>query len=158
MSNESRVEVRKLTPDIKVSDPRDEQIRKLQEEVSTLMSLVTRSLSATPEAAPLPPEPEPLESAAVEAARFYRAWAAEPKVLLTITPDETDQKAARANQGVYPPRLFRVNGIDYPVEVGKTVEVPASIAALYQQTINPLQGTNMQRVATYEENAARFNV
>lgn len=61
------------------------------------------------------------------------AWKVEPRepVWLQPTPDE---EKIHAVTGMYPPRSFWVNGLEFPVNVGEIVGVPESIARVIEYT------------------------
>lgn len=104
---------------------------------------------------------QPLESVTSERDRIMAAWAAEPRVGIIIAPDEDDKRALQAmrQRGAdagYPPRLFKVNGVELAINVGKPVQVPASIADLYAHTMNPWAAQSVLPPVTFEENEARL--
>lgn len=61
------------------------------------------------------------------------AWRTEPREPVWIQPEQDEQKI-HAVVGKYPPRLFCVNGLEFPVNVGEIVTVPSSIARLVEYT------------------------
>ena len=60
-------------------------------------------------------------------------WNTETREPVFIPPSVDEQKAF-AVVGEWPPRLFQVNGIDFPIKVNTVVEVPRSIAELVRYT------------------------
>jgi hypothetical protein len=69
------------------------------------------------------------------------AWKTEPREPVFLEPTHDERKAAEVHNGEFPPRLFRVNGVGFPVRVNEIVSVPASIAALVRHT----QGASRHR-------------
>ena len=68
------------------------------------------------------------------------SWRTEPRRPVWINPDQDEEKIF-AVTSAYPPRMFRVNGLEYPINVGEIQEVPASVASLveYTQRKRPMQ-------------------
>jgi hypothetical protein len=68
------------------------------------------------------------------------AWRSEPREPVWVQPDDDEAKIHTVTN-MYPPRIFRVNGLEFPITPGEIVEVPSSIAALvrYTQRQRPLQ-------------------
>jgi len=81
---------------------------------------------------------EELEADRLQREATLEAWRTEPKDHVWIEPDLAEQKFAAAHKtGEMPPRVFRVNGLEFPVKVGEVVAVPASIAAMVRHTQKP---------------------
>jgi hypothetical protein len=70
-----------------------------------------------------------------------RAWHDEPREPVWIQPDQDEDKVF-AVMGQYPPRLFRVNGLEFPITPGQINNVPSSIARLveHNQKRRPYSG------------------
>ena len=112
----------------------------------------------------------PLEPVADERARILAAWDAEEKVLLSIAPDQNDERARLALQanakragqdpeGVgYPPRTFQVNGVQLHIPVGELTHVPRSIADLYAYTLNPWKARGVTKPITFEQAETRMGL
>src|SRR5205807_2789119 len=63
------------------------------------------------------------------------SWRTEPRDHVWIEPDLAEQQFAAAHKsGEMPPRVFWVNGLEFPIKVGEVVEVPRSIAAMVRHT------------------------
>lgn len=76
--------------------------------------------------------------AEIEADRRQRdatleAWRTEPREPVYINPDQDEEKIYSVT-GAYPPRIFGVNGIEFPIQPGEVVNVPQSIAVLVRGT------------------------
>lgn len=56
------------------------------------------------------------------------AWKTEPRLPVFLEPD-SDEKKIFSVVGEFPPRMHRVNGLEFPIKVGEVVNVPQSIAA-----------------------------
>lgn len=56
------------------------------------------------------------------------AWDTEPRLPVFLTPNQDEQKIF-AVMGEFPPRVHRVNGLEFPIRVGEVVSVPESIHA-----------------------------
>lgn len=81
--------------------------------------------------------------------RLREAWAAEPHTSVWLEPDDMDKAVLAARLGrwnvggqqgprpSFPARRFQVNGVVMWIEVGKTAQVPESIAALIDNTRSP---------------------
>jgi hypothetical protein len=54
------------------------------------------------------------------------AWKTEPRLPVFLQPSE-DEKKIFAVVGEWPPRVHRVNGLEFPIKVGEVVNVPESI-------------------------------
>lgn len=159
------VTIRKINedgePEDRAPDPRDVEIDSLRAEVSGLSALVRRVLADrdAPVAKPEPPQLEPVEN---ERARILAAWAAEPRVSIFIAPDENDQRAANdmaaktGKASEFPPRVFKVNGVELAVSVGQSVTVPESIGALYEYTLNPWKSQHKVKPLTFDQIEARM--
>ena len=81
---------------------------------------------------------EELEADKRQREATLEAWRTEPKDHVWIEPDLAEQKFAAAHKsGELPPRVFRVNGLEFPVKVGEVVAVPVSIAAMVRHTQKP---------------------
>ena len=81
---------------------------------------------------------EELAAAEAQKRATLASWQVEPREPVWIEPDLSEQKlAATTPNGELPPRSFWVNGILYPIPVGRIVEVPHSIAELVRYTQNP---------------------
>jgi hypothetical protein len=84
---------------------------------------------------------EELEADKRQREATLEAWRTEPKEAVWIEPDLSEQKiAAVMANGEMPPRVFRINGLEYAAPVGQVVEVPASIAAMIRYTQRPRAG------------------
>lgn len=75
-----------------------------------------------------------MERMAAKRAATIEFWANEPKEPVWIEPNPEEVQLAGMHKGEMPPRMLQINGIQYPVPVGRIVEVPASIAALVRRT------------------------
>jgi hypothetical protein len=71
---------------------------------------------------------EELAIAAEQQRLTLEAWRTEPRLPVWLEPDD-DEKKIFSVVGDFPPRLWRVNGLEYPIKVGEVVNVPESIAA-----------------------------
>ena len=81
---------------------------------------------------------EELEADRLQREATLEAWRTEPKDHVWIEPDLAEQKFAAAHKsGEMPPRVFWVNGLEFPIKVGEVVEVPRSIAAMVRHTQKP---------------------
>lgn len=69
------------------------------------------------------------------------AWRTEPREPVFINPDQDEQMIFKVTND-FPPRVFRVNGLEFPIKVGEITNVPNSIAALVRHTqrIRPMSG------------------
>lgn len=69
------------------------------------------------------------------------AWQNEPREPVWVHPDQDEEKI-HAVTGGYPPRVFRVNGLEFPITPGEIQHVPSSIARLveYSQKKRPYTG------------------
>lgn len=67
--------------------------------------------------------------------KTLQAWKDEPRLPIQLEPTP-DERKILAVVGEYPPRMHRVNGLEYPIQVGTVVYVPESIHAqiTWQQT------------------------
>jgi hypothetical protein len=149
-------------PSDQASDPRDLEMDAMRQQIQGLTTLVSAVLAArdTSVVAP-PPPPVPLEPKETERDRILAAWASEPRVEMTINPDENDRRAASAlaAKGLpaeFPPHIFQVNGVQLCVPVGEQTSVPQSIAALYAYTQNPWKAQQKQKPLTFDVIAARL--
>jgi hypothetical protein len=81
---------------------------------------------------------EELANDKLQREKTLEAWRTEPREPVWIEPDLTEKKIAAVQPlGEMPPRVFRVNGLEFPVPVGQVIEVPQSIAALVRYHQNP---------------------
>jgi len=71
---------------------------------------------------------EDLKVAQEQQRKTLEGWKTEPRVPVFLEPDE-DERRIYAVVGEFPPRLHRVNGLEYPIKVGEVIGVPESIAA-----------------------------
>lgn len=161
------VEMRKIPPDDQQSsglapDSRDAEIAEMRSQLQGLTTLVSAVLAARgPDIQVAPTPPVPLESVESERDRILNAWAAEPRVAIFIAPDENDRRAAedlqaRGFPATFPPHIFQVNGVQLAVPVGESTTVPASIAALYEYTLNPWKAQQKLKPLTFDVIAARM--
>lgn len=69
-------------------------------------------------------------------------WAVEPQVSVYVEPDADEERAAQENGGVYPPRMYQINGVTKYWRVGEENVLPRSHAVLYSTTKRrlPYQG------------------
>lgn len=139
------------------------QVPSLSNEVARLQGMleVLRMPTAAPEQKA--PEPEPLIDVATERRMVIESLASQKRVGLFIAPNEDEKqmadrmkKLARVGQDIYPPRLFRVNGVEIAVPVGKLTEVPQTIAEMYAYAENPWQALNTPPPITFEEATERL--
>lgn len=56
------------------------------------------------------------------------AWKTEPRLPVFLQPSD-DEKRIFSVMGEFPPRVHRVNGLEFPIKVGEVVSVPESIHA-----------------------------
>jgi hypothetical protein len=56
------------------------------------------------------------------------AWDNEPRLPVFLTPTD-DEKKVFSVYGEFPPRIHRVNGLEFPIKVNEVVSVPESIHA-----------------------------
>lgn len=71
---------------------------------------------------------EDLALAQEQQRKTLEAWDTEPRLPVFLTPTE-DEERIFAVMGEYPPRMHRVNGLEFPIKVGEVQAVPQSIAA-----------------------------
>jgi len=69
------------------------------------------------------------------------SWKTEPREPVFLNPDQDEDKI-HAVTGLYPPRVMRINGLEYPISVGEIANVPSSVARLveYTQRRRPMSG------------------
>lgn len=74
---------------------------------------------------------EDLKVAQEQQRRTLEAWKTDPRLPVFLEPD-ADEKKIFAVLGEFPPRMHRVNGLEFPIKVGEVVMVPQSIQAEIQ--------------------------
>ena len=157
-----------LTPETSMTDTpttstRDD-VAALRAEVANMKELVRAVLDARVSVPAELSPPAPLEPHASEIERFSKAWAAEPKDQIFINPDGTEETVRLqvtrklGTEAPYPPRHFQINGIGVDLPVNEFVSVPASIAALYQHTVNPYLGRGVVKPITFDQAEARMGL
>jgi hypothetical protein len=114
-----------------------EQMSRMQEQVIALMTgkLQGQGRNGNENLA------EELEKDRLQRERTLESWRTEPREPVWIQPDDDEQKIySVTNQ--YPPRIYRINGLEFPIMVGEIAEVPASIAVVVRgtQRRRPMQG------------------
>lgn len=67
-------------------------------------------------------------------------WRTEPREPVYLQPDGDEEKVFQVT-GAYPPRVFRINGLEFPIMVGEVVNVPGSVAVVVKgtQRVRPMQ-------------------
>lgn len=107
-----------------------EQMGRMQTQLMELMGRPVTVQGQQPTNANLAKE---LELDRVQREATFEAWKTEPKDAVWIQPD-MDEEKVRSAAGKFPPRMFRINGIEFPVPVGEMVMVPVSVAELVRWT------------------------
>jgi hypothetical protein len=80
-----------------------------------------------------------LEQAAEQRRLTLKSWAEEPKEIVWVEPT-LDEVNVMKVYGEFPPRVFRINGLEFPIRPGEPVPVPQSVAAMvrFSQGKKPL--------------------
>lgn len=70
-----------------------------------------------------------------------KSWNEEPREPVWLPPDQDEEKIHSVT-GKYPPRLMRINGLEFPITPGEIAHVPSSVARLveYVQRKKPMSG------------------